>query len=222
MDILAELEEFINEFNKLRDADFSIDTIRVEFKKQHKLKELHKLGIWSKLKKNSSLLPKLKRRLDSKEITSVWRLEKENIYYYNMQDPPKYRSATLVIFGMKQYNKEPPQKELISKLLHIMKDVSNVDICLDVPYKPNLKKLSNYFTLTPYIAPNGYITDTKYINSTGVLMLEKIIFYNKAFKNNLKGTLWRIEAKIHVPNFRVLALPLYEFHQIIETTKVTR
>ena len=61
-----------------------------------------------------------------------------------MQDPPKYRSATLVIFGMKQYNKVSPQKELISKLLNIMKDVSNVDICLDVPYKPNLKKLSNY------------------------------------------------------------------------------
>ena len=61
MDILAELEEFINEFNKLRDADFSIDTIRVEFKKQHKLKELHKLGIWSKLKKELFIITQIKK-----------------------------------------------------------------------------------------------------------------------------------------------------------------
>jgi len=222
MNILAELEEFINEFNSLNNEAFNIDSIRVEFQKQHKLKELQKLGSWSKISKNSSLLSKLKKRLLSNEITSVWRLEKENIYYYNMQDPPKYRGATLVIFGMKQYHKHTPKKELVSQLLQIMKDVSSIDICLDIPYKPNLKELSKYFILTPYITKNGVVTDTRYINDTSIPMLDTIVFYNKALKNNLEGILWRAEAKINIHNFRALMLPLYEFKQIIDTTKVNQ
>ncbi len=222
MNILAELEEFINEFNSLNNEAFNIDSIRVEFQKQHKLKELQELGNWSKIGKNSSLLSKLKKRLLSNEITSVWRLEKENIYYYNMQDPPKYRGATLVIFGMKQYHKHTPKKELVSQLLQIMKDVSSIDICLDIPYKPNLKELSKYFILTPYITKNGVVTDTRYINDTSVPMLDTIVFYNKALKNNLEGILWRAEAKINIHNFRALMLPLYEFKQIIDITKVNQ
>lgn len=148
MNILQELEDFINEFNKDNNEDFSIDSIRVEFSKQHKKEELEKLGSWQKLAKNSSLLPKLKKRLANNEITSAWRLGNQSIYFYNMQDAPKYRKATLVIFGMKQYHKEAPQRELVSKILSILKNVSNVDVCLDLPYKPNLTVLETYFTLT--------------------------------------------------------------------------
>lgn len=220
MNILQELEDFINEFNSLNDEEFDIDTVRIEFSKQHKLEELEKLGHWRKVEKNSSLLAKLKKRLLESEITSAWRLEKEDIYYYNMQDAPKYRRATLVIFGMKQYHKPTPQKELISKLLQIMKDVSSVDICLDIPYKPNLEAVSRYFTLTPFITNNGVITDTRYINDTGTPMLDTIIFYNKAFKNELDGILWRVEATISIPNFKALSLPLHEFKQITDIAKV--
>ena len=196
MNILQELEDFINEFNQNNDEDFHIDSIRVEFSKQHKQGQLKELGNWDKIKKNSPLISKLKHRLTDNEITSVWRLENHNIYYYNMQDKPKYRKATLVIFGMKQYHKEAPPRELILKVLQVMKDVSNVDICLDLPYKPNLEALSKYFTLTPFITKNGIVTDTSYINNTGILMLDKITIYNKAYKNRLKGILWRMEAKI--------------------------
>ncbi|NOR56503.1 MAG: hypothetical protein GQ531_09870 [Sulfurovum sp.] len=222
MNILQEVEEFINEFNHSNNEYFSIDSIRVEFQKQHKLEELKRLGKWCKIEKNSPLLSKLRKRLLKNEITSVWRLEKENIYYYNMQDAPKYRKATLVIFGMKQYHKPTPQRELISKVLQVMKDVSSVDICLDLPYKPNLEALKRHFTLTPYITNNGVITDTRYINDTGVLMLDTIIFYDKAQKNSLKGILWRIEAKINIPNFRALMLPLYEFKQITNIARINR
>ncbi len=219
MNILQDLEDFIKEFNQNNDEDFDIDSIRIEFSKQHKLAELKKLGSWTKLTKNSNILKKLKKRLLKNELTSVWRLDKQNIYYYNMQDTPKYRKASLVIFGMKQYHKKSPPAELISKVLRVMKDVSNIDICLDLPYKPNIEALGKYFTLTPFITKNGVVTDTRYINDTGIPMIDKLIIYDKGFKNQLNIILWRIEAKISIPNIKVLALPLYELKQITDIAR---
>ena len=219
MNILQEVEDFIKGFNQENDEGFSIDSIRVEFSKQHKLEELKKLGNWKKIQKNSNILMKLKKRLSVNEITSAWRLDKQNIYYYNMQDAPKYRRATLVIFGMKQYHKEPPPRELISKVLQVMKDVSNIDICLDLPYKPNIEALGRCFKLTEFITKNGVVTETRYINDTGIPMIDKVIIYDKGFKNQLGNVLWRIEAKISIPNIRALALPLHEFKQIINIAR---
>ena len=45
IDILQELENFINEFNQDNNEDFNIDSIRVEFSKQYKLHKLKELGI---------------------------------------------------------------------------------------------------------------------------------------------------------------------------------
>ena len=220
MKVLQEVEAYVNDFNKRNDEDFNIDSIRIEFSKQHKLESLKKLGRWKKLKNNSNILYKLKKRLLDNNVTSVWRLEEHNIYYYNLQDPPKYRRATLVIFGIQQYHKDSPPRELTSEILSILKNVSNVDICVDLLYKPNTTELKKYFKLTPYITNNGLATDTRYINATGIPMIEKIIIYNKAYKNNLPYTLWRIEAKMVIPNFKFLALPLYEFKKIIEMVRI--
>lgn len=220
MNVLQELEDFINDFNKRNDVDLHIDSIRVEFSKQHKLEAINSLGKWKKMKKNSPIVPKLKKRLAENEITSVWRLDSENIYYYNKQDAPKYRRSTLVIFGITQYHKPVPERGLINNVLQILKDVTSVDICIDMSYKPNLDALSTRYQLTPYITNNGVVTDTRYINDTGIPMLDTIIFYNKALKNGLKGTLWRAEAKISIPNFRVLALPLHEFKEIIDIGRI--
>lgn len=178
------------------------------------------MGKWDKIPKNSPLLPKLQKRLLEKEITTVWRLGKHNIYYYNLQDKPKYRKARLVIFGLTQYHKAPPPREITSTLLEIMKDVSNVDICIDLPYKPNIQALSPYYTLDQYTTRKGIKTDTYYINTPNILMIDKIVIYNKAFKNNLDIIMWRIEAKIIIPNIRALALPLHEFKEIIDLIKV--
>jgi len=220
MNILQELEEFINNFNSSNDEDFSIDSIRVEFSKQYKLSQLQEIGKWIKIKSNSPLIPKLKKRLLEDEVTSAYRYEKENIYYYNSnKDKPKYRKAVLVIFGIKQYHKDIPPRGVIKSILQIMKDVSSIDVCLDLPYKPNIEALKQHFAITPYITSTGVATGTAYINDTGTPMLDKIIFYNKAFKNGLQGTLWRIEATISIPNFRALALPLYEFKQITDIAR---
>lgn len=219
MNILQELEDFINDFNQNEEIEFGIDSIRIEFQKQHKLESLKEIGSWKKVGKNSDILYKLKKRLTDDEVTSAYRLEDHQIYYYNMQDKPKYRKATLVIFGMKQYHKEAPPKEIIVKTLSMLKNVSNIDLCFDMPIKPNYEALGKHFTLTPYRTKNGVLTDTRYINDTGVLMMDKITIYDKAYKNSLPFDLWRIEAKISIPSIRDLALPLHEFKQIIEIAK---
>lgn len=216
LNILEELENYIDEFNQDNNEEFDIDSIRVEFSKQHKLENLRKLGEWSKLEKNSNILAKVKKRNVDNDITSVHRLEKHNIYYYNKKDDTgQYRKAEMVIFGMKQYHKAPP-RELIIKLLAILKAVTNIDICLDLPFKPNIKALENQYLITPYITPKGVKTDTSYINTPEITMIEKIIIYNKAFKNQLDKSLWRIEAKVEVPNIKYLQLPLYEFKEFID------
>jgi len=222
MDILTELENFINEFNELNDENFSIDSIRVEYQKQSKKQKLDELGEWRKIDKgNQTILAKLKKRLIDNEVTSAYQLEKHNIYYYNKRDTKtnKYRSAELVIFGMKQYHKEPPPRELVSKLLDVLsfgnsKIGVNIDVCLDFPYKPNLSKIKKLFTLTPYITSKGTVTDTKYINTPEISMIDKIVIYNKQLKNKLEFPLWRVEAKILIPNVKVLALPLYELQEL--------
>lgn len=220
MNILQELEDFINEFNQDNGADFSIDSIRTEFQKQHKLEKLKAVGTWKKVGKNSDILHKLKKRLAETEVTSVYRLEQYNIYYYNKKDDTKkYRKAEMVIFGMKQYHKDAPPKEIIVKILSILKDITNIDLCLDMPYKPSYEALEKYFVLIPYRTKDGILTDTRYINETGIMMLDKVTIYNKAFKNELNGILWRMEAKISIPNIKALALPLHEFKQIIDIAK---
>ena len=218
LNILEKLEEFINDFNTLNDETFSIDSIRIEFSKQYKLSPLLELGSWCKIEKNSSLIPKLKKRLTENEITSVYRLEKHNIYYYNKRDSTlkKYRNAELVIFGMKQYHKEPPPREMIVNILSILKNVTSLDVCVDIPYKPNLAKIKQLFTLTPYKTVQGIVTDTSYINTPEITMIEKIVIYNKQIKNNLSFRVWRIEATITVPNVKILALPLYEFKELVD------
>ena len=217
MNILSELELFISEFNKNNDEDFAIDSIRIEFSKQHKKDNLDKLGNWNKIHtKDRKILAKLKKRLTADEVTSAYQLENYNIYYYNSSTPPKYNKATMVIFAMKQYHRAPPPHNIVETILNILsfgtsKIDINIDLCLDFPYKPNLNKLKERFTLKPYITKYGEVTDTSYINHPNITMIEKIVIYNKQLKNNLNFLVWRVEAKILIPNIRLLALPLYEF-----------
>ncbi|MCT7588218.1 hypothetical protein [Aliarcobacter butzleri] len=81
MNVLKELENYINEFNKNNQIEFSIDTIRIDFKKQYKLSKLEELGEWKKIdKKDKRIMDKLKRRLRDDEVTSAYQLENYNIY----------------------------------------------------------------------------------------------------------------------------------------------
>ena len=219
MEVLEELENFIIEFNQDNSVEFAIDSIRVEFSKKYKLEPLQELGKWQKLKKNSNILFKLKKRLIHDEITTAYQLEKHNIYFYNMQDAPKYRKAIMVIFGLKQYHEEPPPRTLVSKILSILKDTTNIDVCLDVPYQPNLEKFKKNYILDQYITPKGVKTQTHYINNPHIMGIEKVTIYNKGFKNSLNRILWRFEAKMLIHNIKALYMPLYEFKELIERGK---
>lgn len=223
----AELMAYVDDFNKNNDIQLSIDTIRITFQKQHKLQELKNLGNWKKLNKSSEQIKrKLSKRLDADEVASVYQYEKENIYFYNSNlDKPKYRIATLVIFGMKQYHKKPPSQELVQKLVNLLsfgtsKNESSIDVCFDTSFPLNLKDLKKYFYLKRYVNPSTKKpTETHYINDTGITMLDKICIYNKALKNSLECTLYRIEATISIPNLKALQLPLNEFKSIIDFSR---
>ncbi len=222
MNTLQELENFINEFNINNNEDFAIDSIRIDFSKQHKKENLEQLGNWKKINKNDKkIMNKLKKRLTDDEVTSAYQLENLNIYYYNSnKDKPKYRIATMVIFGLKQYHKAPPPQNIVTKILSKLKNITNIDLCFDMKQKPNLELLKKHFELKRYFDKKiKAYTDTYYINDTNILMIDKITIYNKAIKNNLEGILYRIEATISIPNIRVLSLPLNEFKQITDLAK---
>ena len=222
MNTLQELENFINEFNINNNEDFAIDSIRIDFSKQNKKENLEQLGNWKKINKNDKkIMNKLKKRLTLDEVTSAYQLENYNIYYYNSnKDKPKYRIATMVIFGMKQYHKAPPPQNTVTKIISILKNITNIDLCFDMKQKPNIELLKKHFELKRYFDKKiKAYTDTYYINDTNILMIDKITIYNKAIKNNLEGILYRIEATISIPNIKVLSLPLNEFKQITDLAK---
>ena len=206
-DILQELNAFIEEYNGSNKTGFAIDSIRIDFSKEHKLEELNKIGRWEKIGKHSNILHKLKKRLHDDELTSAHRLESMDVYYFNIQDPPKYRRARMVIFGMKQYHKETTPESIIRRVLRILKDVTNIDVCIDFDKPPKLEQVGQYFTLKPY-------KDSTYINAPLIPMIERIIFYDKALKNGLHSPLWRMEATVTIPNWRVLAIPLRELQEV--------
>jgi hypothetical protein len=206
--LLQQLENYINNYNISNGINLAIDSIRIDFSKQYKKANLDKLGVWQKVTPNSKISSKLKKRLSDDEITSAYQLMNYNIYYFNKQSYPHYRKSTLVIFGLSQYDKEPPPKEIIIKLLEIMKAVTSIDICFDFSYLPNIENLKKYFILIQY-------RDSYYCNNPNIMMIEKFILYDKALKNNLKQTLYRIEFKVLIHNIKDLYLPLDEIKDII-------
>lgn len=206
-DILNELQTLIEEFNSSNKSGFAIDTIRIDFSKEYKLEALKEIGQWVKIGKHSNILHKLKKRLHDAELTSAHRLKGYDVYYYNLQDPPKYRRARMVIFGMSQYHKDPTPESIIRRVLRILKEVTNIDVCIDFDRPPDLGKVGRYFTLRPY---KGSI----YINTPFIPMVERIIFYDKALKNGLSTPLWRMEAIVLIPNWKDLVLPLFELKEV--------
>ena len=215
MGILSELKSYLQDF------DFEIDTIRIDFIKSSKKSKLDSIGRWNKVKPNHQLFLKLQRRYEAKEITTVHQLENYNIYYFNSKKKD-YKLATLVMFGLYQHHKAPPPVEIVNSILNIMKssvkrskNILNIDVCYDMQSAPDIAALKQFYYLTDYRNQGNSF----YINSPGILSMDRICIYNKALKNKLDGTLWRIEATISIPNFNCLALPINSFIDIINLAK---
>ena len=217
MGILSELKSYLQEF----DFNFEIDTLRIDFIKSSKKSKLDTVGRWNKVKPNHQLFLKLQRRYELKEITTVHQLENYNIYYFNSKKKD-YKLSTLVMFGLYQYHKAPPPVEIVNSILSIMqssvkrgRNLLNIDICYDMKSIPDIATLKQFYYLTDYKKQGS----TFYINSTNILSMDRICIYNKALKNKLDGTLYRIEATISIPNFNCLALPINSFIDIINLAK---
>jgi hypothetical protein len=106
----------------------------------------------------------------------------------------------------------------MSKILDVVinsvlsqKNSIELDVCWDIDHKPNLKNLEKDYILKPYIDKSGTITDTFYINEPNIMCIDKVIFYNKQYKDKLKSPLHRIEATFTVYNPRDIYLPLDDF-----------
>lgn len=217
MSILSKLEDYLKEF----EFDFKIDTLRIDFIKSSKKDKLNSIGNWNKIKPTHQLFLKLKRRYETEELTTVYQLEGYNIYYFNSKKKD-YKFATLVMFGLFQYHKAPPPVEIINSILSIMqssvkrgRNLLNIDICYDIKTIPNIEALKEFYYLTDYKKQGNSF----YINDTKILSMDRVCIYNKALKNKLDGTLWRIEATISIPNYNYLALPICEFIEIIKLAK---
>jgi hypothetical protein len=207
--ISLSLLDNLERFNLSNQTNLNIDTLRFEYNKQYKHSKVKSLGEWLKLTDKHLLYQKLIKRLTAKELTSVYRLINEAIYYFNCSNPPKYRKAIMIIFGITQPNKEP-NHDLINKITSLL-PITSLDICSDSPFEPNIDNLSRAFILTKYD------DNTYYINDTGYPLLDKITIYNKQVKNRLSSPLWRMEATISIvtTNPDYLSLPLNEFKSII-------
>ena len=213
MTILSKLENYLKEF----ELDFEIDTLRIDFIKSSKKSKLESVGRWNKIKPNHQLFLKLKRRYEAEELTTVYQLESYNIYYFNSRKKD-YKLSTLVLFGLFQPHKAPLPAEITNSILSIMqssvkrgRNLLNIDICYDMKSIPDIGTLKQFYYLTDYRNQGN----TFYINSTNILSMDRICIYNKALKNKLDGTLWRIEATISIPNYNCLSLPINEFIEII-------
>jgi len=212
MHLLQHLQNYLDEFNNLHNITLKIDTIRVDFSKRYTLPKLEKLGEWQQLQSNSNILSKLKKREDDEKITTAYRLKGYGVYYYNLQDAPKYRKARLVVFGLSQYHSDMTTKEIDNDLIDkTLKSVINstlsklngvtLDVCYDMPTAPSLEQIKKHFKLYRF-------KDSIYINEPDIMGVEKIVIYNKQAKNTLKSILYRIEVTIRIYNLKALILPL--------------
>jgi hypothetical protein len=228
LSILTSIFNYIAEYNNNAKTDFAIDSIKIEFSKQHKLDKLKTLGVWRKVrscaKVSSALKHKLKKRINQDQLTSAMYLN-SHIVYYNQLDKPKYRLANFVAFGLKQYNQDMSVKpfdfSLVDAIVTILKpDTLKIDICIDFTSTPNIMELKKIFIIDEVASTRGI---TYYCNNPNIMSIDKFYCYDKALKNTLQSTLWRLEAQISISNPKELYMPLNELMDIYEIlTKGTK
>ncbi len=209
--VLENIEAIINS----DESSFYIDTIRVEFSKEYTINKLKEIGSWIKINpRDRQIYKKLTDRLAPDEVSNAYRLENHNIYYYNKRDR-KRRKAMMVIFGLKQYHKEPPPRDIIISIISILKNITSIDLCYDSAIKPDINKLIQLGGSQCFI-DKSTPTSTYYINSPHIPSIERITVYDKQFKNNLIKPLWRFEAQISIINPKEPYIPLFELLEMID------
>lgn len=209
MDILAELTSIIN----TAESKIYIDTIRATFFKKGITQKTHKKidllestakaygKKWQKLDKQTAKAVKIERRYEFRdyEIVNIYALSDLPIFYATLKssgnEPQK---ALFEVYGLRQYNKTPPPKELIAELLGVINNVSSLDLCFDK---------DSPFNLEAFCDEVISFENTKYLKNNNVLT--RVYFYDKAKKNNLNLPTYRAEAVVSInPKSKDNPLPL--------------
>lgn len=209
MDILAEVESIINP----AESGIHIDTIRATFLKKAIIQKFHtkmklldliarKYGKkWLKLDKQTAKAVKIERRYEFKgyEIVNIYALSDLPIFYATLKNAGNEpQKALFEVYGLRQYNKTPPPKELIAELLGVINNVSSLDLCFDK---------DSPFNLDPFCDEVISFENTKYLKNNDVLT--RVYFYDKAKKNNLNLPIYRAEAVVSInPKSKDNPLPL--------------
>lgn len=198
MDILAELASIIN----TAESKIYIDTIRATFYKKAITQKTHKKidllksiakaygQKWLKLDKQTAKAVKIERRHEFKsyEIVNIYVLSDLPIFYATLKSSDNEpQKALFEVYGLRQYNKTPPPKELIAELLGVVNNVSSLDLCFDKDSPFNLEAFKDEVY---------YHSDTAYLNNNEVL--SRVYFYDKAKKNNLNLPIYRAEAVVSI------------------------
>jgi hypothetical protein len=209
MDILAEVESIINP----AESGIHIDTIRATFLKKAIIQKFHtkmklldliarKYGKkWLKLDKQAAKAIKIERRYEFRdyEIVNIYMLSDLPIFYATLKNAGNEpQKALFEVYGLRQYNKTPPPKELIAELLGVINNVSSLDLCFDK---------DSPFNLDPFCDEVISFENTKYLKNNDVLA--RVYFYDKAKKNNLNLSIYRAEAVVSInPKSKDNPLPL--------------
>ena len=205
---LKEIETYLQEINSCTMQKIHIDTLRYNFDRRYKLEALREVGEWIKVSKNTPLYKKLKKRVSDAEIKTAYTLKEHNsIYYYNLTRGTYRDRSVLVIYGLKQYHKEAPPREVITSIDKILKRVDEVDICIDTEAAPQMQHIKRIHPPKKIDRGRGV---TYYFNNLHNERVDRIVIYDKAQKNGLGGTLWRFEATVapsKMPNYKEL-LPI--------------
>ncbi|WP_163280462.1 hypothetical protein [Campylobacter fetus] len=212
MSILSQINQILTDFNTKNNLNLAVDTIRADFNPTTFIKSTTKINTflnlpakfnlkWHKLKKSDYDYVKLKKYLHKDELKTVYQLGDESsferiYYYYKKPLGRSTKKATLVIYGLKQYNQSTPNAKLVETLLSVINNISSVDLCFDTKAPFNIEALKAIFTLNTY-------QTTHYINDTGIYSIPCICIYDKALKNGLSEPLYRIEAKAVIRNYCV-------------------
>ncbi|WP_181022075.1 hypothetical protein [Campylobacter hyointestinalis] len=174
MQIISEIQAILTYFNTTNNLNLAVDTIRADFMPKNAYRSSTKMNAflslpkayklqWHKLKKSDFNYVKLKKYLSKDELKSVYQLGNERIYYYYKQSQDKVKpTASLVIYGLKQYHHKPTNPNLILELLNLVGNISSLDLCFDSETPFNLRALETKFKI------QTYQETTHYINETGI------------------------------------------------------
>lgn len=209
MQIISEIQAILTCFNTTNNLNLAVDTIRADFMPKNAYRSSTKMNAflslpkayklqWHKLKKSDFNYVKLKKYLNKDELKSVYQLENERIYYYYKQSQDKVKpTASLVIYGLKQYHHKPTNPNLILELLNLVGNISSLDLCFDSETPFNLRALETKFKI------QTYQETTHYINETGIYSIPHICIYDKGLKNGLCKPLYRIEAITYINGYNI-------------------